>query len=73
MSSDQQQQAQRRAVTRQHLIERVEFQANADAGRPTSEAPVWCSCGAVTTSGEWDLHRGPTSDTARKAAWAEAA
>ena len=30
----------------------------AEQGRPMSEAPVLCSCGAVVTSGTWDRHRG---------------
>jgi len=45
-------------MTRPHTIVRVAFQANAEAGRPMSEAPVLCRCGAVVTSGAWDRHRG---------------
>lgn len=43
-------------MTRPHTIVRVAFQANAEAGRPMSEAPVLCRCGAVVTSGTWDRH-----------------
>lgn len=34
------------------------FQLMVEQGRPQSEAPIGCSRGAVTTSGEWDAHRG---------------
>lgn len=43
-----------------HLIDRVEYQANADRGLPSSEAPLLCVCGAWVTSGTWLEHRGQT-------------
>jgi hypothetical protein len=73
VSYDQAKQAARRALTRHHTIEDVRFQETRDAGRPMDEAPIRCSCGADTTSGTWDSHRGLTWDAARKAARAEAA
>lgn len=48
--------APRRAAV--HVIEEVRFQQAAEQGRPMSEAPVLCRCGAVVTSGTWDRHRG---------------
>ena len=44
-----------------HLIAEVHYQANADRGLPSSEAPLRCSCGVWTTSGEWEAHRGQTA------------
>lgn len=44
-----------------HTIEAVGFQEAAERGRPSSEAVLRCSCGTVTTSGQWDAHRGLTA------------
>lgn len=52
-------------MTRPHVIETVNFQQMAEQGRPMSEAPLRCSCGAWTTSGGWDAHRGPTQESLR--------
>lgn len=43
-----------------HVIVGPRFQLMVEQGRPQSEAPIGCSCGQVTTSGEWDRHRGLT-------------
>lgn len=40
-------------------IESVDFTGAAAAGLRESAAVLVCSCGAVTTSGEWERHRGP--------------
>ena len=41
-----------------HVIRDVRFQQTADQGKPSSAAPLLCSCGEVTTSGQWDEHSG---------------
>ena len=60
-------------MTRPHTIAEVQFQQMAEQGRPMSEAPLRCSCGAWTTSGQWSDHRGDTVDQERvkrnQAAW----
>lgn len=60
-------------MTRKHVIVDVRFQQTAEQGRPMTEAPILCSCGEVTTSGEWETHRGPTATMQRlersHAAW----
>jgi hypothetical protein len=43
-----------------HRIVEVHFQRTAEQGRPSSEAPILCSCGEVTRSGTWERHRGVT-------------
>ena len=50
-----------------HVIEEVRFQQTAEQRRPSSEAPLLCRCGEVTTSGEWEAHRGQTRDQLRVA------
>lgn len=50
---------------RRHLIEWVRYALMAEQGRPMSEAPLLCSCGAVVTSGTWEGHRGDTIDQER--------
>lgn len=52
-------------AARRHQIEWVRFQLMAEQDRPMDQAPLLCSCGEVTTSGEWDEHRGPSSDSQR--------
>ncbi len=52
-------------MTAKHVIRRVEFSRMAEEGRPMSEAPLECSCGARVTSGTWESHRGDTSTMAR--------
>lgn len=48
--------APRRAAI--HRIADVRFQQTAERGLPMDQAPILCECGEVTTSGEWDRHRG---------------
>ena len=50
-----------------HLIAEVHYQANADRGLPSSEAPLRCTCGVWVTSGTWLEHRGQTETQKRVA------
>ena len=58
-----------------HRIVVVNFQQTAERGLPSSAAPILCTCGEVTTSGEWEHHRGQTAAQQRvernHAAWNE--
>lgn len=45
-------------ATRDHRIVEARFQQAADQGRPSSDAPILCTCAAVVSSGTWDRHRG---------------
>jgi hypothetical protein len=54
-----------------HRIVEVHFQRNAEQGRPSSEAPILCSCGEVTRSGTWETHRGITLASLKKRESAE--
>jgi hypothetical protein len=48
--------APRRAA--RHIIADVRFQQTAERGLPMEQAPLLCECGEVTTSGDWNRHRG---------------
>lgn len=63
MSYDGPEQASRRATMKAHRIVDVAFQRMKDEGRPMTEAPITCTCGAHVTSGTWDVHRGAHLDT----------
>jgi hypothetical protein len=54
-----------------HRIVEVHFQRTAEQGRPSSEAPILCSCGEVTRSGTWETHRGITLASLKKRESAE--
>ena len=49
-----------------HKIVDVRFAQTAEQGRPSSEAPLLCSCSEVVTSGTWEAHRGPASTALAK-------
>jgi hypothetical protein len=49
----------------------VHFQRTAEQGRPSSEAPILCSCSQVVTSGTWEKHRGVTLSSLMKRESAE--
>jgi hypothetical protein len=51
--------------SRRHIIEEVRFSEAAMRGLPMDSAPLRCSCGAETTSGEWSAHRGDTAEMER--------
>lgn len=72
MSYSAVQQAERRAAFRSHTIEEVRFSQARAQGLRDEDAPLLCSCGAVVTSGTWDLHRGRSRDAERKWLHAEA-
>lgn len=50
-----------------HRIVQVRFRQAAEQRRPSSEAPVLCTCGDVVTSGTWDEHRGLSTVQERQA------
>lgn len=50
-----------------HRIAEVRFQQAADHGRPSSEAPLLCTCGEVMRSADWESHRGRTQTQLRVA------
>lgn len=54
------------AASAHHTIVSVAFVDTAARGLPSSEAPLECSCGEVTTSGEYTTHRGPSEYVERK-------
>ena len=68
MSQTTEQQRLRRERSRGHVIEDVRFSETFAKGLPSSAAPIRCSCGETTTSGEWDRHGGPSEYMQAKAA-----
>lgn len=50
-----------------HRIAEVRFQQAADQGRPSSEAPLLCTCGEDMRSADWEAHRGRTQTQLRVA------
>lgn len=52
---------------KRHVIAEVRFSQAAQQGRPSSEAPLLCTCSAVVTSGTWDEHRGLSTVQERQA------